>query len=137
MSQNFRGRALCRWCAALHERLQIADRSRAGDLALVKRDVELLLDRGHQLDAFQGAEAQLVDRGLACHAISMCELGDDRRDSPLARGSGPFGRRTSCLRPVRLDAVARQRPAQVIGTVFNDARMPSGFVAKPLREAEW
>src|SRR5919108_4316706 len=97
--RNSHGRGLCCWCAGLHQRLQVADCSRVRELALVNRRVELFFQGGHQLDALQRAQAQLVDGGRAGHAIAMCQLRDDRGDGSLASGSGSFSRLAACFGP--------------------------------------
>ena len=83
-----RGRLVGRLAGRLgaHQLLERGDVGGFGEGGLVNRPAESLLERDHQLDAFQRAEAQLVERRAAGHGASAGELRQQRLDARSVRG---------------------------------------------------
>lgn len=58
-----------------------------------------VLQRRHQLDALERAQAQLVERSLSVHAVTTCKLSHNRGDRTLAGFRRVSGRRPASFGP--------------------------------------
>ena len=91
------------------ERAQVPDGGRGGERGLVDGAVERLLERHEQLDAFDGAEAQLGQARRVGDLAIGCEALHDggRRGAAAGRGGGP------AAAPAALDPALQLAPLQL------------------------